>query len=419
VAVLAVALLALMPRLIRPRVPQPDLSEASPGVRRAIERHIEEVRRHRRSATAWGELGSVLYAYRLMAPARQALEQASLRDPRNPRWPYLHGLSLLVEDPRTAAFWIQRTVEICGNHPPAPRLRLAYLMAEEGRWPEVEGELEKLRQDHPDQPHALLLAARAAQHRADLARAEELARRARAAPEVARPALALLATLLTRRGDLDGARAAAAQAADAPGSELFSDPFHAEAQALRDDPESLSVLVHPLLARGELEAAGRVTARMKKDYPGYADTWLAAGRLELLRTNPAAAEQHLRRHLELSPGSVQGWFQLGLCLLAQRRNPDAAGAFAKAIEFKPDLAAAWHNRGLALGRIGERSAAIAAFQQVLRYSPEHLEAYLLYADLCLQSGDKPGAITLLDTAAQLRPGDRRIEILRRKAAALP
>lgn len=400
------------------RPPDLDLSQAEPAVQRTITRYLDEVRRHPRSGTAWGQLGSVLYAYRLPGPGMVVLAEAERWQPNNARWPYLQGLLVGVKDPAAALPFYRRAVGICGNEPPAPRLRLARVLAELGRWPEAEQELATLREAHPDLPHALFLAAQAARQRGDLSGAVELARRAAAYEVVARPALNLLAALLARQGDAAAAAQAAERATTAPGNELIVDRYDQEALALREDPRSWSEQVHPLMARGRLEAAAAVVARMTGEYPEYADGWLAAGRLAYLQKDAVTAERLLRRHLELERDSVQGWFQLGMALLAQQRNAEAAAVFEKAVTLKPDLSPAWHNRGLALGRLGRREEAMAAFRECLRLSPEHVDTYLLWADLHLQLRQSNEALDLLARAALLAPGDGRVEMLRQKAAAV-
>lgn len=401
-----------------PALPRVDLAQATPPVRRTLERHLEEVRRHPRSATAWGQLGSALYAYRLMAPAREALGRAGRLDPRNPRWPYLEGISWLSDDPGRAEARLRRAVEVGGNEPPALRLRLARLLAEQGRWEEVDREWRAFEPEGSVPGPALLLAAQSAREQGDLDKALAWARRATEQPEVARPAFTLLSTLLARQGDTAGATDAMRRAASASGSDRLVDPFDAEAMARREDPGAFSERVHPLLAQGRLDEAAAWIAVLRRDYSDYPDTWLAAGRHEYRRGNPAAAERHLLRHLELEERSVQGWFQLGMVRLGQRRDADAVEAFGRAVELKPDLAPAWHNRGLALGRLGRRPEAMRAFEEVLRLSPEHLDAYLLLADLHLQEGRRTAALELLDQARVLAPDDPRLSALRRKAESV-
>jgi tetratricopeptide (TPR) repeat protein len=400
-----------------PALPALDLSQATPSVRRTVETHLDEVHRQPRSAWAWGRLGSVLYAYRLNSPALTALAEAQRRDPANPRWPYLQAVILQYPDPPRAMALLRETVQRVGNEPPAPRLRLARWLAEQGQWDAMRLEIDALLKQRPDLGHAWILAAQNARQTRNLPQAIEFARRAANDPQAAKPALQLLAALLAQQGDASGATEAARKAQTSTGGDLLVDVFDAEAVALREDPTALSERVHPLLARGQLDAAADVVQRMVQDHPDYPDTWLAAGRLEFLRRQSAPAEAHFRKHLALDPASVQGWFQLGMTLLARNQNSEAADAFARAVQLKPDLGPAWHNRGLALGRLGRRDEAMDAFRQVLRVSPEHLDAYVLAADLQLQKGDPQAALDLLDRATQLNPNDRRVAALRQKAAS--
>ncbi|MBL9127880.1 MAG: tetratricopeptide repeat protein [Verrucomicrobiales bacterium] len=398
-----------------PPPPAIDLSGATGPVRRTVETHLAALREQPRSAWAWGRLGSVLHAYRMNAPALRALAEAERRDPSNPRWPYLQALVLGPSEPARAIALLRRTVVLVGDQPPAPRLRLARALAEQGRWDEARPEIEALLRSDPSPAHALLLAAQDARQRGDLAGAIAWARRASVQEATAKPGWNLLASLLTRTGDAAGAAEAVERARTASGGDLFVDPFDAEALALREDPMALSERVHPLMARGQTTAAAEVVARMIADHPDYPDTWLAAGRLEYLRKDLEKAEAHLRKHLELDASSVQGRFQLGMVLLARNRNAEAADVFETAVRAKPDLGPAWHNRGLALGRLGRVDEALAAFREVLRCSPEHLDAYVLAADLQIRKGNRAEALTLLQRAERLNPTDPRLAALRQRA----
>ena len=401
-----------------PPLPVIDLSRATPGVRRTVETHGAALRAQPRSAWAWGRLGSVLYAYRLNAPALQALAEAERLDPKNPRWPYLQAMILNYSDPSRAVERLRRTVDLVGSRPWAPRWRLARALAEQGRWNEARPEIEALLTLEPLPTHALLLAAQDARQQGDFARAVEQARQAASDAATAKPASSLLASLLARLGDHAGAEEAARRARTAPGGDLIPDPFDFEALALREDPTALSEKVHPLMAGGRLAAAAEIVDRMMQEHADYPDTWLAAGRLEILRRDLDKAEAHLRKHLRLEEGSVQGWFQLGMALLGRNQNAEAVEAFGRAVQLKPDLGPAWHNRGLALGRLGRVDEALEAFQQVFRCSPEHVDAYVLAADLQVRRRNAPAALALLDQASRLNPSDPRLAPLRQRAESL-
>ncbi len=422
IASLLVLVLVLVPSRIPglrptsvPALPAIDLTGAAPAVQRTVAAHVADVQQHPASATARGQLGAVLFAYRLFAPAVQVLDQARTLDPTNPRWPHLQALVLGADSPSNALELLRLASRLSRDEPPASRLRLVRLLAEQARWPEVDAELAPLLARSPEIPQALLLAAQTALNRGESDTARRLAERAATHPAVARPALHLLASLHARQGRSEEAAETVRRAATAPGSDSFPDPHEAEALALREDPVAFNEQVHPLLARGRLAEAGLVVDRMTRDHADFPDTWLAAGRLAYLRKDAPLAERHLRHHLQLEARSVQGWFQLGMALLQQKKDLDAAEAFGRAVALKPDLSPAWHNRGLALGRQGRRDEAMDAFRQVLRHSPEHVDAYVLFADLQLQAGNPSAALDLIAQAELLRPDDPRLALLRRKA----
>lgn len=401
--------------ILDPKIPKVDLSNATPSVERTVNRSIVELRRHPRSADAWGDLGSVLFAYRLDEAALRCLIEAENRDPRNPRWPYLQGLILQKGRPARALDRFRRTVEICGNEPPAARLRLAQSQIEQRDQEGAARELAALLLAEPDQPHAWLLQAHLALQRGDVVGAITLANRVAGTPATARPGWALLAQLQLRAGNPRAADDAAQMSGVVSGSDEFPDPFQSEALARRVDSHALAARVAPLLNRGRLEEATVVVRQMQKEFPDFPETWFAAGRLESLRKNPSNAEELLQRYLRVRPQSAQGWFQLGQVLLSQQRDGEAAKAFSSAVDLQPDNGLGWYYRGLATGRLGRRAEATQALRQAIRMSPDHLESYLLLADLLLQQGDRTNALAVLDEATPLGPTDRRLTALRQRA----
>jgi tetratricopeptide (TPR) repeat protein len=395
-------------------LPVIDLRLVDPSVATTIEQRMAQVRQQPRSASTWGWLGALLWAYDFRPAARECLTQAEHLEPTNPRWPYYHALSLIIATPNEAIPLLQQTVRLCGNSPEAPRYRLARLLAEQGRWDEARREFEPLLAEHPDFTPALLLAARDAQQHGDPDKALELARRCAQDSRTARSALILIATALRQKGDAAAAEDAARRSTTAPPEEAIADPYHAEVTLLRGDPRALSEQAHPLLAAGRLNEAAPLADRLMKEHAEFADTWLLAGRLHFLRKDLPAAEQFLQKHVQMNPRSAQGVFQLGMVLLAREQWTNAADVFSKAIELKPDFGPAYFNRGLALIRAGDNRGAMAAFRESLRHNPERVESYLYLADLHLRVGEPEKAMTLLDQAQILSPNDARIQSLRQR-----
>lgn len=415
VAVVALGLFFALRGTGGAKLPDLDLAGVDPSVVATIERQLGGVKRAPRSGEAWGNLGIVLREYGFKSPARECFDAAERLDPKNPRWPYAHAVLLLVHAPREAVGKLCRAVEICGNDPEAPRFRLAKALAEDGRWADADRELSLLLTAHPEFAPARLLQGHGARAAGRLPEAIGLAQRCAEDPRTARAAWALLAQIHRQQGDVTAAEAASRRSAALPNDEGFGDPFEAEAMLLRGDPRALTEYAHPLLAAGRLNDATRLVDRLVKEHPGYPETWLLLGRLQVLRKELPAAERSLRRHLELAPRSAQGWFQLGMALLNQNRFPDAADAYLRATEIKPDFGPAFFNRGVALARAGQPRAAVVAFEATIRHHPEHFESYVLLADLQLQLGGKAEALQLLERARTINPNDRRLAGLRQRA----
>lgn len=399
-------------------LPEVDLSRVDPKVAASLQKLTAQVRAHPQSADAWGWLGALLWVYDFRPAACQCLSEASRLDPANPRWPYYKGLALIVATPDEAIPFFQKTVSLCGNTPEAPRFRLARLLAERGRWDEAGVEVEALLTNRPGFAPARLLAARIAQEKGQLERAVDLARGCTDDSRTGRGAWITLAGIYRQKNDASGAAQAAQRSAAVPEDEGFGDPFQAEATLLRGDPRGASEQAHALLAGGHLDEASQLISRLGQEHPDYPETWLLVGRLHLLRKELAPAEQALRKHLDLSPRSAQGFFQLGLVLLAQERFGEAASVFGKATDLKQDYGPAYYNRGYALGRAGQVREAVTAFRESLRHNPEHLDAYVLLADLHLRLGEGAAALALLDQAQALNATDPRIRALRNRAEVI-
>lgn len=398
----------------QPKLPLIDLRPVDPKAARVIQKHLEAVRQSPRSAEAWGWLGALLRVYDFNLPARQCLERAETLDPANPRWPYYHGLAVMITEPANAIPKFRRAAELCGVEPEIPRIRLARLLGEQARWDEAEKVLEPLLTAKPGFTPARLLSARAAHFRGDLPRAVELAKACANDPRTARSAWALLAMLYRQQDDTTAAADAAQRSAALPPDQGMGDPFEEEVMSLRGDPRLWSEQAHALLSQNALPEAARLIDRLVLQHPDWPDTWLLLGRLQYLRKDLAAAERALRRHLDQSPQSVQGLFQLGMVLMALNRFPEAAEIFARSTQFKSDFGPGYYNRGFALARSGRPREAIAAFRESLRHNPERADTYFLLADLHLQLGESEPVAKLLDQARALNPADLRLAVFQER-----
>jgi tetratricopeptide (TPR) repeat protein len=340
------------------------------------------------------------------------LEQAERLSPGEARWPYLQ-VSLLPAH-SNALNKARRAVALCGNEPPSPRLRLARLLMETGQREEARPHLEELLKHQPDLAPARLALAQIAHAEGRWDQALDWARACTTNAYTARTAWALLSALSLRRGDTNAAILASRRAAAVTPDVHFPDPFEDEVRQWRADARSLSDQAQEFLMAGRTAQAAPLIQRLSQKHPTFPETWLLLGRLKFLEKNTAAAEEALRRHLQLDPQSINGQFQLGMCLLAEQRYADAALTFERCIALKPDFGPAFFNLGFALAKTGQKERAVQCFRESIRHSPEHVESYILLADLHLQLGQTIQAARLADQAEALHSADPRLPVLRAK-----
>jgi tetratricopeptide (TPR) repeat protein len=397
-----------------PSLPQIATNQLDAVALRLIEQSMTAVRAAPRSGPAWGRLGSVLKSFDFRDEAVRCLGIAGDLDPGEPRWPYLRGVLLANISPSNALIDFHRAVALCGNEPEAPRMRLARLLAESGRTDDARRELETLLQAKPKHAPSLLSLARLEQASGGLTQAVAMSQQCTGDAQTAQAAWMLLSALHLRLGDTNAAQLASRKAAAVSSDVPFSDPFEAEILRWRGDARSLSDQAQQFLLARRLDDAAPLVARLTNEHPGFSETWLLLGRLRFLQKNPVAAEQSLRRHLELDPRSVNGVFQLGMSLMEQSRYAEAAAVFAQATQFKADFGPAFFNLGFSLAKSGQKQEAVAPFREAIRHNPEHIDSYILLADLLLQLGQREEAASLARQAETVSPTDRRLPVLRQK-----
>jgi tetratricopeptide (TPR) repeat protein len=399
------------------RIPAPEIASLATKDSARLAGARAELERSPKSAEAWGRYGMFLQAFDFDAEALDCYWRARELDSSDPRWPYFISSLIAPDDPAASLALLRATVDRCGNEPEAPRYYLAKALAESGEWREAETHAVALLNAKPDFTPARLLQAQSASARGDLESVQRLAEACVADARTAKAAWVLLASILARQENLLAAKQAAAQAAALPLDQVVYDAFQAEVAALRGDPHQLASRAHSLLAARQLVEAAAVIERLTREHPDFAEGWLVLGRLRLLQKDLPSAETVLQKHLQLEPKSVQGLFQLGMVQLNGGRFDLAAETFKAATELKSDFGPAWYNRGFALGRAGRLEESAKAFREAIRYHPEHLDSYILLADLELQSGRNEEALGLIRRAESISPSDARLPVLRRKVAA--
>lgn len=183
----------------RPVPPEVDISAADPAVAEAIRTARAAVLAQPTSGALWGRLGMVLRAHDFADEANACFAQAERLEPREGRWPYLRGLTLVLTDPPAGLACLRRAVA-CMPDEPAPAYRLIEVLLEQGHLDEAGRLLSRLIANQPENPRGLLLQARLFAARADWAAALRLAEALVDHPATRQQARRLAADLCQRLG---------------------------------------------------------------------------------------------------------------------------------------------------------------------------------------------------------------------------
>jgi tetratricopeptide (TPR) repeat protein len=350
-----------------PALPEVDASRADPAVASAVSIALDAAKRNPRDAATVGELGMVLRANDFDRESMQAFAAAEWLDPSDWRWPYLHGLTLVLFEPDRGADCLKRAAERAPAERAEARLRYAEVLFERGELDAAD----RLTASSTE-PRAALLSARIAAERNDWPAV--LARSDRARDAAPRRVALLRAEAFARLN----------RATEA-------DDEHRRASELSDDPAWSDRLVEDVLTRAagrsnrlraaeDLLAAGRygdaaiALERLVRDDPAASLARLRLGQALVRMNDPRAAVRVLADLVAREPGSVEGHFQLGVAYFLTGDTTAALAAFDRAIELKPDHLLAHFNRGHCLRKRGDPRAAVVAFEAALRCKPDHRPA---------------------------------------------
>jgi tetratricopeptide (TPR) repeat protein len=397
----------------RESVPEPPAIQADsidPAVRAAIEKARGQVRQAPRSATAWGQLGMVLATHSFPTEAHTCLAQAERLDPREPRWPYYQGVLLAPAEPDAAIPLLRRAVELFGDGPDAPRLRLAELLYAQGHLDEAGDQFRRLLQHHPDHARAYLGLGRLAYRQNNLEESLAHLNHSVTNGRTRRASTILRAEIHQRLGSRAAAEQDLRQAAGLPDDPEWPDPFVEEYQRLGVGRKAHLDRANQLLDQRRYAEARTALEQAVRAYPDSDWAWLLSGKAALKQNDPAAAERALRKALKLTPDSVEAWFHLGITLFAKKDLRGAGECFRKATERKPD-AQAYYLLGHCLAPQGDEGGAIEAFRKALRYQPNYAQAHLDLGTLLAKRGQNADALLHLGYAVQLDPANLRAKKL--------
>lgn len=119
----------------------------------------------------------------------------------------------------------------------------------------------------------------------------------------------------------------------------------------------------------------------------------------------AFAEKSYREVLAEEPDNADAHNLLGMLFEQTDRAEEALTQSDRALELRPDYPEAHNGRGLALLKLDRAKEAVAAFKKAIAQDKDYPDAYL---NLCKAHGvmqDYKAALTAVDKALKLAPGN--------------
>jgi tetratricopeptide (TPR) repeat protein len=240
---------------------------------------------------------------------------------------------------------------------PAPRLKEALALRQQGRHDQAEAALRKILASEPGHADALYQLALLKADAGAFSEAHYFATSALAADSRSAPAHVLLGRIQIATRSLEGALASYEQA-------LAVQPRYAEA----------------LFGRGVvLQRLGRLTEAL--------DSYAGA--------------------LALEPGQAEAWNSHGNVLFALGRFEEALRSFDQGLLHMPGVALLHFNRGNALGKLERFDESLAAFDRALTLAPGNIDMLINRGNTRLEAGDAAGSAADFRKIIAESPGDAR------------
>jgi protein O-GlcNAc transferase len=386
-----------------PAPPVVSFAEVDPALIDTIQAARRDVWWHPHSAATWARLGQLLHAHGYQPESDLCFAQAERLDPSDPRWPYLQGLGRQSDDPEAAIGHFERAVALCGSTPDGPELCLAELDLQQGRPDEAEQHFRHVLQRDPENARAHLGLGRLAYERGNFPDALVHLKPSDSSTLTQKAAGILLAQVYHELGETAAARREQLRAADLPNDPPWPDRFVEETRPRMVGKQVRLARLKALRQQGRAAEVRTLAAKLEDDYPDL--YWLVEGRMQMDNGDLAAAEQALRKAVQLVPDSVDAHFDLARTLFKQKKYRPAAEYFRKVTEMEAAYGPAYQSLGHCCILLGERTEAMQAFQTAVQTMPQNAELHRDLGSLLAQEGQVAEAIVHLRQALQLQPGD--------------
>ena len=387
-------------------IPHPELAELEPPLAREIEARRAELdallANEETSAAdqahAFGSLGRLYQAHRLLEPALACYREAHSLDPESFAWAYYLGvLAAGAGDIETARPAFRHALDLRADDAPT-LVRLADLELEQAQVDEAE--LLYVRAAVVDDSAAVAYGmGRVAEERGAYAEAIGQFKRALTLQPGASVVHYHVGQSYRELGEFDRAEEALAQSG--PNRVAMADP-------LMQELTTLAIGALPHLARGH--AAAR-EGRLADAESAYRQAMAAdatnlrahesLATLLLRRGDPEGAIEHFGVAVRLAPENAQAHSDLGVLLAELGRNDRALEHLGRAVELEPGMEQALLALGNVRTRLGRLDEAEATYRLVLESEAGNGEARLGLGAVLAQTGDFEQAVVELREALRL------------------
>jgi tetratricopeptide (TPR) repeat protein len=401
-------------RLSAPSVPAIATEGMDAEVVALINEARAEVAARPRSAAAWGRLGMVLFGNTMYGDSIAVLAQAEQLDPRDPRWPYLAGLALILQKPEEGLAALKRAAAI-----PGPNLHIRMRLAEESlkqdRLDEADTLYQGILAETPGFPWALVgqgqILLKRGQYEAATEPLEQAAldRRAQSAARTA------LAEAYQRQGKVAEAETERKRAKALPPDTKWEDPILDRTDDLHTGLQFRVDQALGVMQGGDVGRARTLIADVVRDHPDSDDAHLAMAKVLIRSGAFDEAVTQLQRALTINPDLVQAHVLLASIQMTRKDFAAAEKSCRRAIELQPAFGEAHHDLGICLLQLGNRAGALQAFRDALRARPDLAIAHVELGALLLEDGQVQEAIAHLDQAVRLDGQNERARTLLEKA----
>lgn len=379
----------------------PDLSNAEPQVRAAIENARRQVLDDPTSAQRWGRYGSLLGVHEFLLESVAAYETAARLAPGDFRWPYLAGVRLAQENPAASRAALERALRINDRYAPL-HLRYAATMSRLGESEAARASYQRAVELDPRSAPAHAGLGRRLLEDGDQEGALLHLRRALELDPQCRAALTGLVAHARRTGDREAAERYAGLAAAAPKDHIEDELLDAvERMAL--GTSAVLVRVEGYVQAGRLQSARQELARLIAGNPGSARGRTRLGELLLNDEQLEAAVEQFRAAVELDPVLVRPRLGLARALSRAGDLPEARREYESVLAGHPTSAEAHNGLAVCLAKMGLYEGAAEHFALAVRLAPEDVRSRVGYGQALYYLGDHQSAVDALEEIVRDAP----------------